>query len=284
MMVLESLINPTRAEHRPWVLFFLGFVYATVGLFLGLWIFEEYASMIMIFLTTMAAIPLVFSTIDLEEKKDEDLYGEKTLLKEHGKALSVFLFLFLGATFAFTVWYVVLPADITNVLFTSQSKTIGNLNQQLTGNATNEFPLFAKIFMNNLKVLIFCILFSFIYGMGAIFILVWNASVIAAALGNFIKSHIAQYALSHGFSQVGSYFYAVSLSFTRYMIHGIPEIIAYIIAGLAGGIISVAVIRHNIGSKKFYHVLLDAMDLLLVSVGILIIAGLMEVFLTPLLI
>ena len=91
-MVLESLLNPTRPEHRPFSLLIIGFVYATVGLFLGLWIFEEYASMIMIFLTVMAAIPLIFATITFEEEKDDHIEKETTLLREHAKALSVFFF------------------------------------------------------------------------------------------------------------------------------------------------------------------------------------------------
>src|SRR3989338_10657783 len=86
-MVLESLLNPTRPEHRPFSLLIIGFVYATVGLFLGLWIFEEYASMIMIFLTVMAAIPLIFATITFEEEKDDHIEKETTLLREHAKAL-----------------------------------------------------------------------------------------------------------------------------------------------------------------------------------------------------
>lgn len=283
-MVLESLLNPVRAEHRPWALFFIGFVYASLGLLLGLWIFEEYASMVMIFLTAMAAIPLIYNTINFEEEKDNRIDSERILLKEHAKALSVFLFLFLGATTAFTLWYVVLPSSTSDLVFSSQSSTIVHLNQQITGNAIQQVPLFLKIFSNNFKVLLFCILFSFVYGTGAIFILTWNASVIAVALGNFIRTNIAQYALTHGFEHTGTYFYVVSLSLARYMVHGIPEIFAYIIAGLAGGIISVAVIRHNVGTKKFFHVLLDAADLLLISIAFLLIAGLLEVFITPLLV
>ena len=34
----------------------------------------------------------------------------------------------------------------------------------------------------------FCLLFSLIYGSGAIFILTWNASVLGTAIGNYIKS------------------------------------------------------------------------------------------------
>ena len=65
-MVLESLTNPFRAQNKPWQLFILGGVYATTGLFLGNWIFREYASLIMVFLTVMACIPLLYNTFKEE--------------------------------------------------------------------------------------------------------------------------------------------------------------------------------------------------------------------------
>ena len=118
------------------------------------------------------------------------------------------------------------------------------------------------------------------YGAGAIFILTWNASVIATAIGNFIRSNIASYASQAGF-RAASYFQIVSLALLRYLLHGIPEILAYIIAGLAGGIISVAVINARFGTRKFERVILDSSDLILLSVLLLILATLIEVYITP---
>ena len=189
--------------------------------------------------------------------------------------------LFLGITIALSFWYVVLPAETTNSLFKIQTQTIASLNQQVTASVA-KFNLLNKIFLNNIKVLIFCILFSFIYGTGAIFILTWNASVIGAAVGNFIRTHVAQYAGAVGFSKIAAYFYASSLSLLRYSMHGIPEILAYFVAGLAGGILSVAIIKKDFETKRFERILLDSSDLILVAVFILFIAALIEVFITPL--
>ena len=70
-------------------------------------------------------------------------------------------------------------------------------------------------------------------------------------------------------------------SFLRYLIHGIPEISAYFTAGLAGGIISVAVIKHHFKQEKFWHVLYDSISLIILAIIILFIAALIEVFITP---
>ncbi|MDA1337618.1 MAG: stage II sporulation protein M [bacterium] len=276
-MVLESLFSAASAERKPWKLFFLGFVYATIAMMLSLWIFKSHASLVMVFLTVLATVPLMYSTIILEEEKDMQGGSETYLLKQHGKALSFFVFLFLGATLAFTFGYVVLPADITLQLFAVQTQTIADVNTQVTGSVVHSAAFFSRIFFNNLKVLIFCLIFSFLYGSGAIFILTWNASVIGTAIGNFIRSNIT------ADSGIFHYFEISSLGLLRYFIHGIPEILAYFVGGLAAGIISIGVIRHDFISKRFNAVIVDASDLIVLAIAILFVAALIEVFITPVL-
>ena len=282
-MVLESLITPFKAEQRPVRLLFLGVVFCSVAIFLSIWIFRSQSSLIMVFLTAMAALPLVYNTIKMEEEKDLEGMEEKWLLKEHSKALRAFIFLFIGATIAFAFWYVVLSSNMINTLFQTQTATINTINSRVTAHLSfnANISFFSKIFLNNVKVLIFCILFSFVFGSGAIFILMWNASVIGTAIGNFVRSELARAAQLVGFEKIAHYFQVISLGLLRYSIHGIPEILAYFIGGLAGGIIGIAVIKHDFGTTKFEHVLLDSADLLLLSLGILFIAAILEVFVTP---
>src|SRR3989338_7417376 len=265
-MVIESLINPFKAEKKPWELFFIGFFYCSIAIFLALWVFQSYASLVMVFLTVSAATPLMYYTIKLEEKKDLFITQEWMLLKEHSKALLFFIMLFFGITIAVALWYVLLPSDSVANLFNIQEKTISEINTRVTGKVTS-LDLFTKIFFNNIKVFIFCILFAFIYGIGAIFILTWNASVIGVAIGNFVRTEIAKYASYVGFAKIGGYFHVFSLGFLKYFIHGLPEILAYFTAGLAGSIISIAVIRHDYRTKKFEHIIIDSADLIIISIA-----------------
>ena len=285
-MVLESLINPRKAEGKPWETFFIGIIYSSVAIFLSLWIFKDYASLVMVFLTVTASVPLMYNIILFEEEKDKEIQDEKVLVKEHWKAISVFIFLFLGFLVSYTFWYTVLPSTTVENVFEVQIKTIDNINAGVTAVITgkgvyNNF--FNSIVSNNIKVMIFCILFSFLFGAGAIFILTWNASVIAAAIGSFIRENIASLATNQGWSNITGYFYIGSSGFLRYLIHGIPEITAYFLAGLAGGIISVAVIRHDFGSDKFRKIIVDSLDLIILSFMVLFAAAIIEVFITPLL-
>ena len=108
-------------------------------------------------------------------------------------------------------------------------------------------------------------IFSLIFGAGAIFVLAWNASVIAAAIGIFTKHSIAE----------------IPLGVARYMIHGFPEIAAYFITALAGGIFGVAVIRNGIRDRRFLRVVENTIILLFIAILILIAAAGIEVYFTP---
>ncbi|MBT3465083.1 stage II sporulation protein M [archaeon] len=280
-MVLESLFNPFVVKKKPWHMFIAGFVYSIVGLFLAFFVFEEAAGLLMIFLIVLGALPMLYMTIKNEEELDLKYDKEWKILKEHTKVLIYFMFLFFGITLALVLSYVVLPTEVTDNVFNLQKEAIVNVNANIQSNATgnvSRINVLGKIFFNNLSVLFFCLVFSFLYGTGAIFILTWNASVIAAAMGGLIKSELAKVASLVGFSSISAYFGITTFSFFRYMTHGILEVASYFIAGLAGGIISIALIRHNLKEER---VLVDAFDLILISVGLLLIAGVVEVYITP---
>ncbi|MEK6857421.1 MAG: stage II sporulation protein M [Nanoarchaeota archaeon] len=283
-MVVEALMNPFQAEKHPLEVLALGFIYATIALFLALWVFEDQAGLVMVFLTVMAALPLFYQTMIFEEKKDFQVKSEWGIMKEHSKALVFFMVLFIGFSLAFTVWYTVLPENVSTAIFQPQIKTINGINKEVSGNITgliSDGELFRQIFFNNIKVMIFSLFFSLLYGSGAIFVLTWNASVISAAFGKFINLYISYFA-SNGSIEAVSYFKVVSLSLLRYSLHGIPEILAYFVSGLAGGILSVAIIRKDFSYKRMEKIMLDFSNLVILAIVIVLIAGVLEVYVTPL--
>jgi stage II sporulation protein M len=265
-MVFESIISPKSAERRPYEMLFIGALYAVAAISVSMLLFMEYASLISIFLIVLMSSVIVYRTIQMEERKDFNFSSERRLLREHSKALAVFTFLFLGIALAVSVFYIALPDSISHMVFSVQESTIG----QITGNAINPGMALMDIFLSNMKILVICLAFAFLFGFGAIFILAWNASVMGVVIGAFVKTAAG-----------GTYMMAYPLGLLRYLIHGIPEIIAYFMAGLAAGIISVAIIRHDWRSKKFYHVINDSADLLALSIAVLFIAAMIEVFVTP---
>lgn len=282
--MLEMLLNPRKAERRPWEMFFVGAFYASVAILLVNWVFSQdavlsrYSGILVVTFTVMLSTPFIYYAIRLEERKITHQKGMFMLLKEHTHVIYVFMWLFLGFVFAFSVWYSILSSSLS---FGAQIETYCMINRPSTfedcvslysardsslstAYATSSERLLA-IFSNNIFVLIFTLIFSLIFGAGVIFILAWNASVIAAAIGIFTKTKLSM----------------LPIGMAKYMVHGIPEIAAYFIVALAGGIISSAVIRHEMGTENFWDVLQDSLSLIISAVVILFVAGLIEVYITP---
>ncbi len=283
-MVLELLINPKNAERQPWEMFFLGMIYTSIAILLSMWIFDENIGLVMVFFTAISCTYLIQRTLRLEHNKDLKIKKEMDLLREHSKALSFFMFLFLGFTVSFSLWYIFTPVELTNKIFSIQIATIESINAAVvTGNSFIDLTYFSKIMSNNLKVLFFSFIFAFFYGAGAVFILAWNAAVVGTAIGSFVRSGLSTLATNFGLVGIGNYMSTYSLGLLRYLTHGWLEILAYFTAALAGGIISIALIRHQFGSKQFERTMIDSIDLIILSVIMIVVAAGIEVYITPVL-
>jgi uncharacterized membrane protein SpoIIM required for sporulation len=270
-MVLEGLIRPFNAEKKPFEMFFLGIIFSSIAIVLSLFIFSPYSSIVSISLTAIVCVPIIYGVIKMEERKDLEIKKEWLLVKEHGKALLFFMFLFLGFVVSFALWYTFLPEAYVSEVFSVQTETISGVTNSASGYAVSSTKAISELIGHNTKVLFFCLLFAFFYGFGAIFILTWNASVVGVAIGDAIRS-----SLGMGFIS------SVSAGLLRYLIHGIPEIAAYFTAGLAGGIISIAVINHDFKTDKFRNIVKDSTGLVLISLGLIVVAAILEVFVSPL--
>ena len=221
----------------------------------------------------------MYYIIKTEEKEDEQVEGIYSIWNAHKDAIYAFMWLFLGFVVAFSFWNIVLqdanllnfqiqtycqinsPGDVEGCV---QQYSSGNLDG-VTGNSINGVR-FLSIIENNVYVMIFTLIFSLIFGAGALFILIWNASVIAAAIGIFTKYNLSE----------------IPLGIARYAIHGLPEIAAYFITALAGGIFGVGLIRHGVRDKRFLKVLENVIILIFLALIILVFAALIEVYITPL--
>ncbi len=291
-MVLQSLVGPKRVKNKPIKSFFLGIIYAAIALVLAYFIFPDDPSISVIFLTTLAALPLLIDVLTLEQEEEKDNLKEtkkRPLIKEHLDVFMIFTYMFFGFFICYIAIYVTFPTETVNLFFSKQIETIISIvgpggffaMPEITGALITSESALRIIMINNFKVLLFCVLFSFLYGAGAIFVLAWNASILAVAMGNFIKRELAAFGELIGFSGVQAYFYAGTFGIARYMIHGLPEIAAYFLGAIAGGIISAAVIKTDYKDPKFYDIILDSLDLIALAALLIIIAALIEVGITP---
>ncbi|MFH0832067.1 MAG: stage II sporulation protein M [archaeon] len=285
--MFEAIVSPRHAERNPYSLFLVGMLYSSLSLFLvsiitkGDAVMMKHAPMLLIAFTTIFSIPFIHSLIRREEI---DVINKKGgIFARHFDALLALLFLFLGFLVAFSLWYIVLPDNSVAAHFQSQIEKFCSINAGSMANCVKEYgisPEFLKgtltgavtgfgdmssIFINNLYVMLFTLIFSLAFGAGAIFILAWNASVIAAAIGLLARGNFDFFT-----------------PFLTYMFHGIPEIAAYLVIALAGGILSTALIRQDFkhfSSKLIVNILM----LVVAAVLLLLAAAFIEAYITPLL-
>jgi len=282
--MLESIINPKKVEKGSWKMFFVGLIYASISILLVYFLFSKdfvlakFSGIIVVTFSVMFSLPFMYFIIKKEEKEDENVEGAVKVWKTHSDAIYALMWLFLGFIIAFSFWYIVLQ---DSNLFNAQIETYCLINNpgniegcvkaysitpQITAEISGREARLLSIIENNMYVMIFTLVFSLIFGAGAIFILAWNASVISAAIGIFKEYNLKE----------------IPIGILRYMIHGFPEIAAYFITALAGGMFGVGVLRTGIKNRKFLRVAENTIILLLIAMAILIIAALIEVYFTPL--
>ncbi|MEM0465954.1 MAG: stage II sporulation protein M [Candidatus Pacearchaeota archaeon] len=267
--MFKILFSPKRAQRHPLEMMLIGTFYSSISILVGALLFSEYSSIVMIFLTVLPCVYVIQGALKIEEERDKNYESEARLLKKHSKLIILLLFLFIGFVFSFIFWTIVLPNEKVSHLFKLQESVVDGIKKNIiTGNFVSADSILFKIILNNSKVLLLSLILAFFYGAGAIFILVWNASVMGFVIGNLTKTSLGIVGLP--------------VAFTKYFIHGIPEMLSYLIAAFAGGIIYTAIWRGDLFNKeKNKRIILDVITLILISFFLLISAALIEVYISP---
>lgn len=257
-MVLEKLISLRAAVRNPWMMMVVGGIVAVACLVISLIVFRESVGMFTTFLITIAMAPFMVNLLRYEEATTEEeiaTHKKLNILQRHSDMLKVYSAFFVGMILALSLIFMALPGDVVEHIFEDQIEEI----KIIRGGFLN-MSIFERIIINNISVLLITFMFSFLFGAGAIFILSWNASVLATAIGLAAKT----------IGGVRGLPMAVMIFFP----HGSLEILAYFIGAISGGIVSAAVTRTR--SRQFWPVIEDSMKFLLISIAFLIVAGLIE--------
>ncbi len=266
--MLDLLFNPQRAERHPFEIFLIAAFYSSLSIILGLWIFKESTSLAIIFLTTLSCLYVVQGAIKMEEKKEKNWNSESWLLKEHKSIAILILALFIGFTFSSAMWAFFLPQETSGTVFHLQGSSVEQI-KLITGKAIDTSATLSIIFNNNIKIILIALVFALFYGAGAIYIIAWNASVMGFVIGTVARETFGLIALP--------------IAFAKYFIHGIPEMLAYILASIAGGILYFAFIKGDLTNKdKVKRIILDTLSLVLISILLLLFSAILEVYISPL--
>ena len=275
-MVLESLLNPKNAKNEPLEIFIVAVVYSLLAVVFSYSLFPNQSSILTIAFITILFVPFFQKVFEIEEheedeyiKKKKDMENEM-LLSRHKKIITSYSAFFLGVVFTLTVVFILFPQF--GEVFNLQISNMPSANVVGPSSFSTFEETFNMYLLNNTRVLFLCFAFSVLFGTGAVLILSWNASIISVFLGiKFIHPLIEK-----GTSVLPAFAHGFSRGFLVIALHGIPEILAYFIAGIGGGILSVGIIREKIGTDDFNNIIMDAFKFIIIAESLIILAAVLE--------
>jgi len=262
-MVFEQLFQPTWIEKKIHA-FSLAFVYTLIGILSAKLIFPSNVGLMSIAFTSILLIPSLAVLLRIEENEETLAAGKfsiRRLFSDHTDIVKVYLLMFLGIFTAYSLTSLVLPEMTISNLFTTQLKTAG-----IHGFAMSN-SLFWNMILNNMLVFVVCFVLSLIYGAGAVLFLTWNASVWGVVFAYYAKQAAGS---------ADGLFREFTCLMSGVLPHMTTEALAYIFAAFVGGIVSKAVLREKLFSPQFYHIVTDAMILLVIGLILVFIAGIIE--------
>ena len=267
-MVLESLFSAKLVEQKPLYMLVASFLVTLASIFISNYIFPDFAGWTIPLLVSVTMSPLIFRIFRYEEEIEREVAENRIkegFMQRHGETILLFSLFFLGNFLAIFITAMLMPVAYIQSTFSQQIdaiKAISSLTVYATAYAVISEKLSA-IVLNNIKVMVITFLLSFILGTGALIILSWNASILAIYLSSFLKQGL-----------IGE-FAARTLGILP---HAPIEFLAYFLAGIAGGILSVGVIREKIMSREFKFVLKDSIILFALSIIAVLFGGFIEVY------
>ncbi len=267
-MVFEDLIKERWLEKRPAWSAIIGTFFTIISFGTSYFLFRQNPSFIgisTIFFTLVLVLPLVNKLFDLEEKKEAK--EKLRFFSKHEHIIDFFIYYFVGVFIAFFIIAMASPDMVFAGFQQSVKVNTGLPPPPVHGMFANET---ANIIMHNLGVLVIAFILSLFYGAGALFLITLNASIFASALVYAVRTNLP----ASGFVSI----YSFTLCNLGIMfLHMIPEVAGYLLAAIAGGVLSHAVIREKMGSPGFKSVLVDSIIIFLMSIGFIILAGILEI-------
>ncbi len=281
-MVLEAVVSSKELMKHPLVMLFLAVLFSSAGLWIAYLTFPGSSSILGIAFVTIALVPIMHGIFVKEEAIEaESDSWTPNFIERHLTVVKIYAWFFIGLILSYAFWYAVLPIEMREKVFEEQEKTLAGiekLKSRMTGDVTIRQSACGKdagcwfnlIFYNNSFVLLLAVLFSFIYGAGAIFLIGWNASVIGVVIGRDILQAMA---VSGNFLQA----FAVGIyNGLGLLPHGLPEAIGYFFGAIAGGIIGVAIIKEKHRTHEFSVIAKDAIITLALALALLGIGAMVE--------
>ncbi len=278
IMVFELTVWKATKKNE-WYLFIYSFVVTCVAFLTAYYIFPAAASVVAIFFIVIVMLPAFYRFLITEEEYIEELCcnshvrhktieAVSSLFERNRDVIIAYTYLFIGVAFASTLLYTFLPSTYLSGAFSFQKETL----HAIRGDLTSPSIEFVKIFFNNLRVSFVAFLLSFFFGTGALFVITWNATIVGVFFGELAREFVER-GLCKGAAAILAFLFGSA----SIMLHAVPEITAYFLAGIAGGILSLGVYR----SRYTTEIIEDSLAIYLSAVAFLLVAAFIEAYITP---
>ncbi|MFP4523140.1 MAG: hypothetical protein ACOCQQ_03485 [Candidatus Nanoarchaeia archaeon] len=248
-MVLENLFPSNWLEKRFGFALLLGAGSSLIGIVLAQLLFGANSGLASVIFSSLLIIPSMYKMINQEERLEEHERGFslKRLYADNKGLIHAYVGIFFGVY----VTYLLLSFAGTyfgwDVISMFQEQLF--LDPAVQGRATAfSFQTLWSILHNNWWVLLACFGLSLLTGNGATFFIVWNASAWGAIFG--MRAVAAAAVL--GKSAVGSLLTMQAIVLPHVILEGG----AYILAGIAGAIISSDIVSESNEMNKFLGLML----------------------------
>ncbi|MBI4441282.1 hypothetical protein HY639_03880 [Candidatus Woesearchaeota archaeon] len=290
-MVVERLFKEQMLKKQPAFALGAGVFFTVVGFITSYLLFKPFVGLATILFTVILALPSLMRLFELEEEEQKE--GVSFLTKNE-TLIDFYLYFFIGS---FMVFFLIAIYN-TSLVFSLDDLSRMDVPR---GYATEGFELppppsyrptgeITKIFMNNFYVMLISFVLSLFYGAGSLFLITFNGSIFASTLAKVIKLKIPKDPswYTYTFSLFGNvlHFSPEGFWFTYTFMacnvgimffHGIPEVLAYFFAAIAGGVLSEGFVREKFLSKGFFKIIKNAVWLLILAIVVLYVAAIIEI-------
>ncbi|HOW29203.1 MAG TPA: stage II sporulation protein M [archaeon] len=281
-MVMEFIFNPAKISKNPSIIFFEALFLSIISVFFSVFIFpKEYASIGVLLFITVGAIPVFAKLFSYSSYLFN--YSESFFTRHKILFLEITYF-FLGIFVAFVLLFFILGPTTKETVFSTQLgeiEGVTNLRQSITGqaietkiNSENNFTkVFKIVLFNNFNVIIRAALLSFFYGAGALFLIAWNASILATVISSEIFTSMGSITGIFGIFQgiIQSF-----INFLGYIPHGFPEMLSYFIISFAGAMLARDLMKGLFTTEFRWKVLVDILFMVSLSVFLLVLGAIIE--------
>ncbi len=268
-MVLESFLKSKSINSHSLIICFLCFIYVFIAYLVSYYFFSGFLSLAILFTLTLMVVPSMNAVLALDEKTDIKS-GIQHFFRNHKTVFKVYFFSFIGFFLGFLLlgsifgYYDAFDYQM-NLLKEQRGLSAELIEGFKNFQGSPDFDNFVGVFSTNLYVMLICFVLSLYFGAGAIFLITLNASVFAVFISYVID--YASKSLAHGFSILG-----VTL------IYFIPEIGGFLLAAVAGGVLSRLIVTRDYKKNDAGKVMQNIFVKLCLGIFLIFIAALIEVY------